>query len=193
MKLRSLAFPCAVLSLFSMYCGGSTTPGTGGTAIVYVSDGGDCDADYECDSDSCTAGVCDAPTGGLVEIDGTCTGSDCVADATCTGGTCVADSGTCGDDGEGCEDESDCCSGTCSSSNVCGGETGTGGSGGEGTGGEVAEGHLLTGRQGAVLGAGEDEEAVEQPVDLVQFDAKPFSQCDRLRGHRSRLGDRHIQ
>ena len=47
--------------------------------------------------------------------------------------------------------------------------------------------------QAAVLRAGQDQERLEQPVDLVQLRAQPRGQRDRLRRSRLGLGQRHVQ
>jgi hypothetical protein len=47
--------------------------------------------------------------------------------------------------------------------------------------------------EGAVLGAGELEQAFQQPVDLVELAAEPVCQGERLRRYGLRLGDCHIQ
>ena len=86
--------------MLSTHCEDGAIPagncGTGANCFFgHCTDGDPCDADYQCDSDSCSEGTCLSPPNGEVSVGATCSGSDCVADATCIDSTCVANDGAC--------------------------------------------------------------------------------------------------
>jgi hypothetical protein len=133
MKRRPFILVCALCSLFSVYCNRLAGGDSGISPATPHRDGSPCNNPVQCASFSCSGGVCVAPAGGLVEIDGDCSGgATCVGDAQCEQDLCVANSLACAADGTPCQTGSDCCTEECENA-VCGfDQVGTGGTGGTG-------------------------------------------------------------
>jgi hypothetical protein len=127
--LRPLALGSAILSFLSAYCTNQTVGGTGMVAHPQA-DGSICNNNVECSSFTCSGGVCVAPPGGLIEIDGDCSGGGtCVGDATCQDDICVAGGSlACAADNTPCQTDSDCCNLICTNKVCSFGTTGVGGS-----------------------------------------------------------------
>jgi hypothetical protein len=140
MKLGSLSLTCTILCLFFASCHDAAVTVPDGCIgdMCGFPDSAACNADYECDSNVCTNGVCGPSSG--VALGQPCSYGECVADATCVNSVCVPKSSACGSDGEPCEDDADCCGAGICSANVCTGDSSDGGAGGAGSSGAGGSG-----------------------------------------------------
>ncbi len=121
-KLRARAVGSVLSVALCSLCVFCTRSVGGGLAHVAPPnpDGTSCNDNVECASDDCTAGVCQPPANGEIEIDGICSGGGkCVADATCEGDICVANASACAALLAPCLVGDDCCSGACSTAGNC--------------------------------------------------------------------------